>query len=561
MTFSDTFAVRNHQSSHMHSIITSCLPILTTLFLSAPPSDEPVTATPDSIPEQILEEVVVKARRPQVIVTPEKISFNPSATLAGSNGTLYDALSSMPGVSVNGSTISAFGQSGVTLTVDGRKFMLQGNALESYLKSLPVSNIERIELVTAPAARSDASSSSTVLNVKLRRTRQAGMTFGASANLQGWRARRGLGTAFFNYSNARTSVMLSAAYALSRNPSVLLTDRPYLDGDLRILQTYHRYRTDRNKNTSVYIDHNFSGRWSGGLSFSGNRFNRSECGLMDTRLSDDSRGNHTVNHTRLGSSNLSGGLYLKDTFEDHRGNLSIGFDYFSSCNDESQDISDTFGTATEGEMNGSVRGYITTVDFTRQLSEPWFLSAGAKSTILRIGNEGNYNESGGGDDDLSSRFRGHENVNAIYMESRFAPAPVLALTAGIRLEQTNVRNRFSGNETSGQSDFSRHSAGIFCNVNLSSRLTDRDAVMLSYVRRVKRPDYSDLNPFVYIMDDITHYGGNINLREATSDNFRLVYTRDNLLRCGLSYSYINNDIVRFFREVAGKTVYSSPENI
>ena len=99
------------------------------LLLALPQSPDslptPTDTIPDSISAQQLDEIVVKARRPQAIVTPEKVSFNPSATLAGSEGTLFDALSSLPGISVNGSSISADGQNGVTVTIDGRKLMLR----------------------------------------------------------------------------------------------------------------------------------------------------------------------------------------------------------------------------------------------------------------------------------------------------------------------------------------------------------------------------------------------------------------------------------------------------
>lgn len=540
------------------------------LLLALPQSSDslptPADTIPDSISAQQLDEIVVKARRPQAIVTPEKVSFNPSATLAGSEGTLFDALSSLPGISVNGSSISADGQNGITVTIDGRKLMLQGNALESYLKSLPVSNISRIELISAPAAANDASSSSTILNIRLRHTREHGLTIGLNGNAAGWRSRRGLSSFFIDAGYGKSSLTASYSFIASNNPSVLLTDRPYTTTDHRITQVYNRHRSDRNHNASLSFDHTFSPRWSAGLSFSGNWFSRRELGIMDTSIPGIDSHNLTTNLTRFHTSNLMGNLYLKDTFAHRRGQLSFGFDWFRFTNDEDQGLSDISGSALQGDMGGTITGYVATTDYSRNLNEATRISAGLKSTLLLIDNGGHYSEpisttGTNSHDNLSSRFSSRENVNAAYLEGRYSPSPLLALTLGCRVEQTNLHNRFSGNETGEQSDLRRHSAGVFFNASVSSRLTDRDGLLLSYARRVNRPRYSDLNPFVYIFDDITHVGGNINLREAISNTVQLSYTRDSWLKCTLSGSYITDDIARCYREITDRIVYTSPENL
>ncbi|MCM1052336.1 MAG: outer membrane beta-barrel protein [Paenibacillus sp.] len=544
--------------------------LITLLAISIPQSPDSISGSPnnaniDSVMTEHLDEIVVKARRPQAIVTPEKVSFNPSATLSGSDGTLYDALSSLPGISVNGNSISVNGQNGITITIDGRKLMLQGNALESYLKSLPVSNINRIELVSAPAAKNDASSSPVILNITLRHIREHGFTAGVNGNIRGWRAGRGLGSMFIDAGNGKSSLTASYSFIASRNPSVLLTDRPYITGDDRITQVYDRHRSDRNHNAAISLDHNFSSRWSAGLSLSGNWFSRRELGIMDTSIPSIDSNNLTTNLTRFHSSNIMGSIYATDKFNDRRGELSIGFDYFHFTNDEDQGLNDTSGSDIKGDMGGTITGYVGTADFTRKLNGALSLSAGVKSTLLLIDNGGRYDESDTGtspsDDNLSSRFSSRENVNAAYLEGKFSRSPLLAVTLGGRVEQTNVHNRFSGNESSEQSDYSRHTIGAFFNASVSSRLTDRDGAMLSYARRVNRPKYSDLNPFVYIFDDITHVGGNINLREAISSTLQLTYSRDAWLRCTLSGSYIKNDIVRCYREISDRIVYTSPENL
>lgn len=557
--------------------MTSALITLLTILIPQLPdslSGNPRDTEVDSTITRQLDEIVVKARRPQAIVTPEKISFNPSTTLAGSEGTLFDALSSLPGLSVNGSTISGYGHSGITVTIDGRKLMLQGYALESYLKSLPVSNISRIELISDPAAGNDASSTPTILNIRLRHTREHGLTLGLNGNLAGWRPTRGLGSFFIDAGNRKSSLTASYSFIASSNPSVLLTDRPYIDPDKRIAQLYNHHRSDRNHNATLSLDHNFSSRWSSGVSLSGNWFSRRELGIMDTSIPTIDSHNLTYNHTHFHTSNLMSSLYLKDTFANHRGQLSFGFDWFRFTNDEDQGLTDISGTALHGDMGGSITGYLVTTDFSRNLSNAIRILTGLKSTLLLINNAGYYagdppsspsspSSTAGYDihDNLSSLFSSRENVNAAYLECRYTPSPLLTLTLGCRVEQTNLHNHFSGNETGEQANYHRHSAGAFFNASIGSRLSYRDGLLLSYARRVNRPRYSDLNPFIYIFDDITHVGGNINLREAISNTFQLSYTRDSWFKCTLSGSCITDDIARCYREISDRIVYSSPENL
>lgn len=82
-----------------------------------------------------LGEVVVTAHKAEAIVTPGMTTYTPSATLSGSGGSAFDAISSLPGVSTdsNGS-LSVNGVRGIPVTINGRKGALKGSELTNYLK-------------------------------------------------------------------------------------------------------------------------------------------------------------------------------------------------------------------------------------------------------------------------------------------------------------------------------------------------------------------------------------------------------------------------------------------
>ncbi|MCI8998752.1 MAG: TonB-dependent receptor [Muribaculaceae bacterium] len=528
-------------------------------------TQDSLTIQPDTMALLELNEVVVSARRPDAVVTPEKVSYSPSATISGSGGTLYDTLLSLPGVSLgNGGEISINGQKGVSVTVDGRKSILTGEALMMYLKSLPAVNVDRIEVISAPSAKSDASSAVTTLNLRMRRNHDAGFTLGVNGSLRGWKAKRGLGALSAGYSTRKSTLELTYTFIAARNPSWLITDRPYLGSDSRMVQNYDRRRRDRIHNTSASFTHNISDFWSAGVSVTGNWFARYELGQMETKVVPEGESVATRNNTDMHYRNIYGNSYIKHTFTDGNGDINLAFDYFNYHTDEVQRMTDTSASSVDGDMGGTVKGYVGTLDFKRTLADRWTLSAGMKSTYLLIDNGGRYDGSipddMAGVDNLSSTFGYHENVNAMYAECR-ADFSLFSLTAGLRGEQTNVKSRFSGNEAMEQTDYRRHYIDFFPNASISVRLGEYDGAMVSYARRINRPRYADLNPFVYIFDDITHVGGNINLKPSVSNTLQLVWSHDSWLRVMLSASLTDDAIAKCYREISDKVLYVSPENL
>lgn len=105
-----------------------------------------------------LAEVVVTAHKAEAIVTPGMTTYTPSATLSGSGGSAFDAISSLPGVSTdNNGSLSVNGVRGITVTINGRKGALKGSELTNYLKSLPATAVADIRIRTTPSAKDDAS--------------------------------------------------------------------------------------------------------------------------------------------------------------------------------------------------------------------------------------------------------------------------------------------------------------------------------------------------------------------------------------------------------------------
>src|SRR5690606_15185125 len=100
-----------------------------------------------------LDEVAVIAERPLIEKRQDRIVVNPESLLSSTGGTAQDALEKSAGVTVdkNGNILLS-GKSGVSVYVDDRPTYLTGEDLRELLRSIPIAQIDRIELMTNPPA-------------------------------------------------------------------------------------------------------------------------------------------------------------------------------------------------------------------------------------------------------------------------------------------------------------------------------------------------------------------------------------------------------------------------
>jgi iron complex outermembrane receptor protein len=130
-----------------------------------------------------LEEVAVVSKLPFVERKIDRTIINPDALIANAGSNALEVLAKSPGVMVteNG-TIKLKGKSGVIVLIDDKPTYLSATDLESYLKSLPASQIKQIELMTNPPAQYDAAGNAGVINIKTKRTKLKGINGNVSLN-------------------------------------------------------------------------------------------------------------------------------------------------------------------------------------------------------------------------------------------------------------------------------------------------------------------------------------------------------------------------------------------
>src|SRR6202022_3763560 len=105
----------------------------------------------------------------------DRMVINVDASPANAGSSAMDVLEKSPGITVDkDDNISLKGKQGVTIMIDNKPTYLSSSQLASYLKGLPASAIDQIEIMTNPSAKYDASGHSGVINIKTKKGRAPG---------------------------------------------------------------------------------------------------------------------------------------------------------------------------------------------------------------------------------------------------------------------------------------------------------------------------------------------------------------------------------------------------
>ena len=117
-----------------------------------------------------LKEVVIEKKKAFIERKLDKLVVNVENSIASAGNNVLEVLQRSPGVMVNeDSGINLKGKSGVVIMIDGKPTPLSGADLMAYLKSIPASNIQTIEIITNPSARYDAAGNAGIINIKFKR--------------------------------------------------------------------------------------------------------------------------------------------------------------------------------------------------------------------------------------------------------------------------------------------------------------------------------------------------------------------------------------------------------
>lgn len=508
-----------------------------------------------------LGDVTVTSKKPFIEQQIDKTVVNVDASPTNTGLSAYDILEKTPGVTLDkDGNISLKGKQGVTVMIDGKPSYLSAQDLANFLKNLPSTSLEQIELMTNPSAKYDAAGNSGIINFKTKKSKIKG--FNTSVTVGG-----GLGkyakaneSVNINYRMGKVNVFGNYSYSYNKGFQTLDLTRNFRDSSGMLDSRFVQQSDMRSEYHSHYfktgLDFYASEKTTLGFSVNGNFNPGNSASSNTTNIYDatDKLQNKTVTNSNSNENwtNYGANINLTTKLDTAGRELSTNLDYihYKSLSDQMfvNEFFNDGGTKTgddetlRGYIPGTINIYSGKVDYTHPLKHNAKLEAGVKSSYVQTDNIANYDNLLEGkwvvDTGKTNHFLYKENINAAYVNVSKQLHKKWSGQVGLRLENTNA----NGNQLTTNTSFKRNYTQLFPTAYISYAMNDKNQFNINYGRRIQRPDYSDLNPFYYFLDKYTYEVGNPYLKPQFSHNIELTHVYKNMLTTSLSYAAINDII-------------------
>jgi Outer membrane protein beta-barrel family/CarboxypepD_reg-like domain len=532
---------------------------------------------------QLLDAVTITAKTPFIERKIDRTVVNVDALIANAGSNALEALERAPGISLDqDGAIKLKGRSGVTVFIDDKPTYLSGTELENYLKSLPASSIKQIEIMPNPPAKYEAAGNSGVINIITKRTKTYGFHGNTVLSLQQGRYTRSNNSVNLNFNKNKVSLYANLNGGFRNSFQDLNINRYYKNNQNIRTSSFSQnsfiVKDGQSGNVKLGLDYFVSDQTTLGFSAKGllsnagdqtdnTAFVRDAENITLNRVLAD---NNTKNTFNNGTFNV----YLKHLLDTIGSTIIIDADYvkYKSGSDQlfNNFIYDkanvlTYDDIINGEIPSEISIYAAKADFTKPLNATSKFEAGLKSAFTQTDNEAIYTNTIDDvtlpDYGLSNKFLYDEWIHAAYINYN-RKLGKLDLQLGLRAETTSLKGKQLGNEVQPDTNFTRTYTNIFPTFYASYQADSlgNHIMVFSFGRRIDRPFFQDLNPFISPLDKFTFYGGNPRLLPTYSNNFSLTHTYKNSINTSLNYG-LTTDGINETLEIREGIYYSRPGNI
>jgi len=525
------------------------------------------------VPEvKTLKELVVTGNKPLFEQKPDKLVVNVEAAASNAGANALEILEKSPGITVDkDGNVSLKGKAGVQIFIDGKPAYLSGADLANYLRNLQGTQLEQIEIMTNPPAKFDAAGNSGIINIRTKKTRQFGYNISATTGYTQGIYGRNNQNITFNYRKNKVNLFGTLSRGERTMQNVLTIDRKFLEpGTKNVVFLFDQSSVMNNQNTSnnakLGADFYLSKKTTVGAVVNGfynpGRF---------TNNSDISRSlptNELFGKTDALSrstslwQNFSANTNFRHVFDSTGRELTADLDYIHYNAGNTQNLSNYYFNAAGqpnrkadtllGNLPMLIHIYTGKADYVHPLKKGAKLEAGAKFAFVNSDANAVYDTVHNGqlmrDYGRSNHFTYREQINAAYVTYSRPVSKKLSAQLGLRLENTSARGRSKGKVYRNNAwvdfdtTFTLNYTQLFPTAYLQYNASEKHSWVINYGRRIRRPDYESLNPFVEFLDIYTFEQGNPNLRPQFSHNVELSHTYKGFLTTTLNYTNTNNII-------------------
>ncbi|MEP2349393.1 MAG: TonB-dependent receptor [Algoriphagus sp.] len=510
-----------------------------------------------------LDEVTVRSARPEITIEADKTVVNVEGTVMAEGSNALDVIGRSPGVYVDqDGIINLNGRTGVTVMINDRLTYMSAFDLANFLRSMPADNIKSIEVINNPSARFDAEGSAGVINIKLKKNTvdgvfgniQAGALYngqwlpntGVSLNVKKgmWRTNANLN---YNHYGNFNDLEINRNFSLPEGISNFMQESRITTRNKNLFfNGAANYEINENQNIALNVQASGSDDSDDNVSLT----NIITPGVTDVSYID------SKNDASGNGSRIFANLHYDAKLDTMGTKISSDVD-FTRMNTDSESLltnQEWTGQMPTDVMNSQILTlndmyydiFTAKVDFVKPLKNGSIFETGVKGSWVKSDNNldlsKSLEEGPFVPDSSSNRFIYNENVMAAYATYKGKFSDKLSYQVGLRGEHSDI----TGNSVTLQQVNNQKYFNLFPSAFVQQTINDNYQIVYNVNRRITRPNYRLLNPFVYYIDQLTTETGNPNLKPQYSTNLEMNHVVKGAYQFTLGYSETEDAFMQVF---------------
>ncbi|WP_322970713.1 outer membrane beta-barrel family protein [Faecalibacter sp. LW9] len=532
-------------------------------------------------PENIaLKETVITGQKKLIEKKVDRLVFNTDLAEGAKGGNALDALRLAPRIKVDESTdaISIIGKGSISVMINDRLMQMNSDQLASYLKTIRTEDIEKIEVITNPPAKYDATGNSGIVNIVLKNAKSESVngSLSASYNHQKYGGYNLSGNV--NVRKGKWTFTSTVYNGLGKWYNESLTHTYYPD------ETWSNesYNSNNNKYIGgrIGVDYEINKNLITGFTFDTSNGDGENNGQSTSTIRDliSNAPKKYITNLRDGSfwdwNYIGFNYHVIKKFGTDGKKLTFDFDY-SGNNNTSND--QTISNEWDANWNAFPNTYQGNKTYTFSDSDRFNVSVDMEhpvkdwkmnyGTRLRWAtdqaNNTRYNTSSPEtpfmeQPSLFTAFEYRENVNALYYSVEKELSDQWTAKIGLRYEGAIVK----GISDQAEENYRKEFHGLYPSAYLMYQAAENHSFSINYSRRVDRPFMWYLNPARVKMNDYAYNEGNPDLTPSNSNNFELEYAYKDVSVSSIYYRN-QNDLFEQVQIIDPETkiVINKPFNI
>ncbi len=478
-----------------------------------------------------------------------------------SGGTAEDVLRNIPSLQVDTDGNVQLRNAAPQIFVDGRPTTLT-------IDQIPADAIQRVELITNPSAKYDASGGGGgIVNIVMKHNRSGGY----NGSIRGGVDRRGRVNSGgdFNIRQGKINFFANANYNQRRSISIGTTDRE------NVAPAYSLFQNQYSMNDGFMLNGRGGFDWlidnRNTLTFSGNIMKGSFAPFDTLNVQADTLGGGTGSYyresnTKRAFQNLGGSVLYKHLFtkEGTELNADINYNRIKSVFDGNYENIYNDANATYLMQHGDVSQFLITsqIDFESKVTDRFRVEAGTRFSVRDFTTEYRNKQLANGIwEDITSLGVNYHYLDQVYAAYGTAALdlPVWKIKAGLRAESSD----YKGELLSANSNFAyKYPIALFPSLFVTRVITEKQDVQFALNRKINRPSFMTLSPFTDYSDSLNIQRGNPGLKPEFTQSGELSWqwipNKKNTVIVSAYGRYTTNVTVRQqfleFSEFLGDTV-------